>query len=368
MIGRIPSHLRNRVFCRLVTGLVLVCFTSGIVGCSSTEPAEIELARMFAYLPPLLEQSNTDGVAISFSNLAELKRWHKFPEDITFDDVPVSMMDDFLEAVESAGMCPSLGAHIQAGHTQMDIGYDLMVVQRCIQEGDVTFLETDFDREHVAVSLQNLGYGVDRYEGVTTYHYDAGSYTGEKIGRQLAERVGHVAVLKGLVVTAATSERLHAALDAWAKRTDNLSNTPQYAVLAHALGPAVSARFLFKGDRLVGMGYGQVTITEKESLFSRVYWPVPSRDTPPNWWQDIGTSVQERTIVFASTHTSTEEARAEGIRLFENLEAHALVHQYREIGAPTIMVLEDEVVLTVAIALKDKTPGGIPEEMASVWP
>jgi hypothetical protein len=250
----------------------------------------------------------------------------------------------------------------------MDIGYDVMVVQRCIQEGDVTFLEADFDREHVAVSLQNLGYGVDKYEGVTTYHHDAGSYTGEEIGRQLAESVGHVAVLKGLVITAATSEHLHAALDAWAKRTDNLFNISQYAALAHALGPAVSARFLLKGDRLVGMGYGQVTITEKESLFSRVYWPVPSRDTPPNWWQDIGTSVQERTVVFASTHTSLEEARAEGVRLFENLEAHALAHQYREIGAPTILVLEDEIVLTVAIALKDEMPGGIPEEMNSVWP
>ena len=368
MVGRIPSLRRNRVVRSFVAALVLVCITSAIVGCSSEGSAEIELPRMFAYLPPLLEQSGVDDVAVSFSNLAELKRWHKFPEDLTFDNVPVSMMDDFLEAVESAGMCASLDAHIQAAHTQMDIGYDVMVVQRCIQEGDVTFLEGDFDREHVAASLQNLGYDVDKYEGVTTYHYDAESYTGEKIGRQLAEGVGHVAVLKGLVITAATSEYLHAALDAWAKRTDNLSNTSQYAVLAHALGPAVSARFLLKGDRLIGMGYSQITITEKESVFSPVYWPVPSRDTPPNWWEDIGTMVQERTIVFASTHTSPKEARAEGIRLVQNLEAYALAHHYREIGAPTIMVFEDETVLTVAIALADDAPGGIPEEMTSVWP
>lgn len=368
MVGRIPSLLRNRAVRSFVTALVLISFTGAIVGCSPRESAEIELPRMFTYLPPLLEESGVDDVAVSFSNLAELKRWHKFPEDITFDDVPVSMMDDFLEAVESAGMCASLDAHIQTAHTQMDIGYDVMVVQRCIQEGDVTFLEGDFDREHVAVSLQNLGYNVDRYEGVTTYHYDAGSYTGETIGRQLAERVGHVAVLKGLVITAATSEHLHAALDAWAKRTDNLSNISQYGVLAHALGPAVSARFLLKGDRLVGMGYGQITITEKESVFSSVYWPVPSRDTPPNWWEDRGTSVQERYIIFASIHTSPREARAEGIRLFKNLEAHSLAHHYREIGAPTITVLEDETLLTIALALKDETPGGIPEEMASVWP
>lgn len=353
----------------LIIALTLACITSTIVGCtSSEESAKIELPRMLAYLPPLPEQPGLDEVAVSFSNMAELKQLHGFAEDITFDDVPTSMMPGFLEVVESAGICASLDAYIQASRTQMDIGYDVMVVKRCIEGGGVTLMEGDFDLQHVAASLENLGYDVDKYEGITTYHFNAENYTGDEAGRELAKMAGHVAVLKGAVITAATSERLHVALDTWAGRTDNLSSVSQYAALAQALGPAVSARFLPRGDRLVGIAYQEITITEKESVFYPIHWPPPSRDTPPNWWDTRETTYQERYIVLASTYVTPKEAKAEGKELVENLETHSLAHCWRAIGEPTITNFEDGAILTIAVALKDDTPGGVPEEMILVWP
>ena len=315
--------------------LTLIFIASAIAACAAGEPEETELQRMLAYLPPLPEHPNLVEAGVSFSNPAELKRLHGFAEDATFENAPEDRGDEFSEVAKSAGMCVSLGAYIPSFRPQMDLGYNVMAVKRCIGGSGVTVIE-GFDPHHVAASLEDRGYDVDEYEGVTTYHFNAENYTGDDMGRKLAEMAGHVAVLEEAVIIAAAPERLHAALDTWAGRADSLSSASDYAALAQALGPVVNAVLFSREDQSAGIAYQEI-------------------------------AQQERYILLASTHATAEEAQAEGESLVEALEAHRLARRWQEIGEPTITDFEEGVILTIALELKDRAPGGIPGELFLVW-
>ncbi|MDY6875320.1 MAG: hypothetical protein SWK90_03830 [Chloroflexota bacterium] len=322
----------------LAIALTLIFIASAIAACAAGEPEETELQRMLAYLPPLPEHPNSVEASVSFSNPAGLKRLHGFAEDATLENAPEDRGDEFSEVVTSAGMCVSLGAYIPSFRLQMDLGYNVMAVKRCIGGSGVTVIE-GFDQHHVAANLEDRGYDVDEYEGVTTYHFNAENYIGDDVDRRLAEMAGHVAVLEEAVITAATPERLYAALDTRAGRVDDLSSTSHYDALAQALGPVVNAVLSSREDgtrRLIGIGYQEIT-------------------------------QQERYIVLASTHATAEEAQAEGERLVGNLEAHSLANRWQEIGKPTITDFEEGVILTIALELKDRAPGGIRGELFLVW-
>jgi hypothetical protein len=319
----------------LAIALTLILIASVIAVCAPSEPEETELQRMLAYLPPLPEHPNIEEAGVSFSNPAELKRQHGFAEDATFKSAPEDRSDEFIKVVESGGMCLGLAGHLVSTRPQMDLGYDVMAVKRCISGSGVTVIE-GFDPHHVAVSLEDRGYDVDEYEGVTTYHFNAENYTGDDMGRRLAEMTGHVAVLEEAVIVAAAPERLHAALDTWAGRADSLSSAPHYAALAQALGPVVNAVFFSEEDQSAGIGYQEV-------------------------------AQQERYLLLASIHATAEEAQAEGERLVENLKTHSLANRWQKIGKPTITDLEEGAVLTIALELKDEAAGGIRGELFLVW-
>ncbi|MDY7078959.1 MAG: hypothetical protein SXV54_18755 [Chloroflexota bacterium] len=322
----------------LTIALTLIFIANAIAACAVGEPEETELERMLAYLPPVPEHPDFVEAGVSFSNPAELKRLHGFAEDATFENAPEDRGGEFSEVVASAGMCMGLASHIPSFRPQMDLGYNVMAVKRCIGGSGVTVIE-GFDPHHVAANLEDRGYDVDEYGDVTTYHFNAENYTGDDRDRELAEMAGQVAVLEEAVIIAATTERLHAALDTRAGRADDLSSTSHYDALAQALGPVVNA-VLFsieEGPRqLMGIGYQEI-------------------------------AQQERYIFLASTHATTEEAQAEGEGLVENLEAHSLANRWQEIGEPTITDFEGGVVLTIALELKDRAPGGIPGELFLVW-
>jgi hypothetical protein len=367
VFSRAVGLRRSEVARGLAIALTLACIAGGIVGCGRGERGETELQRLLAYLPPVPEQPSLNEVVFSFSDLAELKRLHGFEEDLTLERVPKSLLPEFLEAVGSAGVCASLDAHIRTSHTRMDVGYDVTAMKWCIEGGGVTLMGGEFDQRHVAVSLEGLGYNAGEYRGVTTYHFNAETYTGDETGRGLAEMAGHVAVLKGAVITAATSERLHAALDAHSGRVDSLSSAPQYAALARALGPAVSARFLSTGGQVVGMGYRE-TAHKERSVTSARPGPCAGRDAPALSWKYHETVQRERYIVLASTYATAEEAEAAGERLIKSLETHTQADDWQEIGEPAITDFEGGAMLTITLELENEAPGGIPEELASVWP
>lgn len=343
LINSSSALSRGKFIRNLAIVLTLVCMASAIAACAPGEPEETELQRMLAILPPLPEHPGIGEANVSFSNPAKVKRLHGFAEDATFKDVPEDWRFEFLQVIQLAGLCPSLGVRLTAGPsripTQMDIGYDIMAVKRCIEGGGVTVMEGDFEPHHVAASLEDLEYDVGEYEGVTIYHFNAENYPGDETDRKFPEQGGHVATLEveGVVITAATTERLHAALDTWAGRADNLSSNARYAALAQVLGPAVSAVLLPKNDQLEGWGYQEV-------------------------------SEQKRYIVFASTHATVKEAEAEGPRLVEGLEKHRRAHYLQEIGEPTITDFEEEAILMIALELKEWAPGGILGELISWWP
>jgi hypothetical protein len=321
-------------FIRNLTIVLTLLFTANaIAACGQGEPEKTELQRMLAYLPPLPEEPGVGEAGISFANPAELKRLHGFAEDATFENNPEDRGDEFLEVVQSA-MCLSLGAHSAALRPQMDLGYNVIAVKRCIGGSGVTVIE-GFDPDHVAVSLEDRGYDVDEYEGVTTYHFNAENYTGDDMDRRLAEMTGHVAVLEEVVIVAAATERLHAALDTWAGRADNLSRASHYAALAQALGPVVNAVLFSEKDQSAGIGYQEVA--------------------------------QERYILLASIHATTEEAQAEGERLVESLKTHSLANRWQEIGKPEITSFEEGAILVITLELKDVVAGGIPGELFLVW-
>jgi hypothetical protein len=315
--------------------LTLIFITNAIAACGPGEPEKTELQRMLAYLPPLPEDSGVGEAGVSFANPAELKRLHGFAEDATIENHPEDRGDEFLEVVQSAAMCLSLSAHIAAIRPQMDLGYNVMAVKRCIAGGGVTVIE-GFDPHHVAASLEELGYDVDEYMDVAAYHFNAENYTGDEVDRKLAEMTGRVAVLERAVIVAATPERLHAALDTWAGRADNLSSDPSYAALARTLGPVVSATLLPIKDQLAGIGYREI-------------------------------APQERRIVLASTYATAEKAGAESEKLVESLETHSLADRW-QVGEPTITDFKGGATLRIALELNQGAPGGIPPELFLVWP
>jgi hypothetical protein len=319
----------------LAIALTLILFASVIAVCAPSEPEETELQRMLAYLPPLPEHPSIEEAGVSFSNPGELKRQHGFAEDATFESVSEDRSAEFIKVVESGGMCLGLAAHIVYSRSQMDLGYDVMAVMRCIGGSGVTVIE-GFDPHHVAVSLEDRGYDVDDYEGVTTYHFNAENYTGDDMGRKLSEMTGHVAVLEEAVILAAAPERLHAALDTWAGRADSLSSASHYAALAQALGPVVNAVLFSEEEQSTGTAYQEI-------------------------------AQQERHILLASIHATTEEAEAEGERLVESLKTHSLANRWQEIGEPTLTGFEKGVIVTIALELTDDAHGGIPGELFLVW-
>ena len=348
----------------LVVMLVLACLTSAAVGCSPGRE-EAQLQRLFVYLPPLPEHPSPDEVTVSFSDLAELKRQYGLPEDITFEDAPASLMGELLKVVGLGGICTSIEAHIQVSRARMDLGYDVMAVQRCIEGSGVTWMEGDFDPRQVAASLESLGYDVEDYQGIATYHFNAGKYTGDEAGRKLAEAAGHVAVLKGAVITAATAERLHAALDTWKGRTGGLSSVARYTALVRALGPVVSARVFPVGDRLAGVGY-QESVQKKRSFSAHRPGPCEGRDAPSWMWLSEERVEQTRYVVLASTYASAEEARAGGERLVESLATHALAPYWQKVDEPTVTAFEEGAILALAVELKGEVPADILGQVIAV--
>jgi len=347
-----------------VVVLVLACLTSAVVGCSSGKQ-EAELERLLVYLPLLPEHPSPGDATISFSDLAELKRQSGFPEDLALEDVPASLMDDLGKVLGLAGVCTSIGAHVRASRTGMDLGYDVMAVRRCIEGSGVTWMEGDFDQWHVAASLEGLGYDVDEYQGVTTYHFNAHKYAGDEAGRELAGMVGHVAVLKGAVVTAAAPERLQAALDAWKGRADNLSGVSRYAALVQALGPVISARLWLVGDRLVGVGY-QETLQKERSFYARRPGPCEGRDAPSWIWTSGESTEQTRYIALASTYANAEEASTGGEKLIGSLATHSLAQYWQTVGEPAVTPFEEGAVLSLFLELKGEGPADILGQVISV--
>jgi hypothetical protein len=372
MFRKPVSLHKGKILSGLAVALVLIGIVSVFVICRGSGGQDLELSRMLAYLPPLPEPSSPDenGLIVSFSNPAELKQEYGYPEDLLLKKTPVSMIDGLLTAVGPAGICASMDVYFETLDTQMDIGYDVMAVERCIEGGGVTVLEGDFDPKQVAASLESLGYDADQYEGVTTYHFNGVNYKG-KVGRELAEKAGHVAALRKAVVLAATAERLQAALDVWKKRADNLSGTPGYIDLAEALGPSVSAGFFPRGDQLAGIGYQDYTITEDEAILRQR--SQPSCTSPGGQerfggqWLGSRSEVKIRRILLASTYATAEEATAEEERLAKSLEAHAYADYWLWTGEPVITESEEGTILMVALELTADAPGDIFEEMISAW-
>jgi len=375
MFSKSRNLAKGKCVRSLIVALALACVASVVAGCScgKDEIPDPEMPRLLAYLPPLPEPPNPDEneFIISFSNPAELRLQYGYEEGLMLANMPVSMVDGLLKAVAPAGICADLDVYFQTPRAQMDIGYDVMAVKRCVEGGGVTFLEGDFAPAHVAASLEKLGYSADEYEGVTTYHFDAASYTGDEVGRGLAETAGHVAVLKKTIVTAATAERLHAALDAQAKRAGNLSNTTRYVVLAEALGPSVSAGFLPRGDQLAGIGYQAFTVTEDDLILQLRSQPSctdPHGSESGGQWQGGREVYKIRRIVLAATYATAEEALAEGERLTEAVEAHAYADYWLWPGEPIIADFEGGATLTITLDLADDAPDDILEELIAAWP
>ena len=169
-IGKSIDLLTSNSVRSLVIALTLVCIAGAVAGYCRSRTKEPDLPRLLAYLPPLPEPPTLDenGFIVSFSNPAEMRRQHGFDEGLTLENVPASMMDGFLEAVGPAGICADMDVYFQTSHAQMDIGYDVLAVERCIEGGGVTLLEGDFDSQRIAASLENLGYDVDEYKGGDT--------------------------------------------------------------------------------------------------------------------------------------------------------------------------------------------------------
>jgi hypothetical protein len=369
MRSRLSDLLRGKLVRVLAIALILACIAGVAVSRWLGKAQEPALSRSLAYLPPLPVSPAPvgSGFTVTFADIAELKKQHGYGEDLPLGNLPVSMVDDFLEALDQARICTIVDAHLQSSRAQMDIGYDVMTAERCIEGGGVTVLEGDFDPRLVAESLGGLGYRVDEHAGFATYHYDTESYTGDDAGRGLAESAGHVAVVRKAIVIAAAADRLHTALEMLAGRSENLSDDLRFEVLSDALGPAVSAGFLLQERQPVGIGYYEFTTSEREAVFAPIYWPPPSRDTAPNWWEDRETTYHERLVIIASTHTTVEDAQTEGVRLKEELEMHPLAHQWREVSEPAFADSEGGVVLTIALALTDDAPAGVPPEIVYAW-
>jgi len=373
MFRKSMSLHRGKYICGLVIALVLVGIVSVVVSRCSSGGEDLVLSRMLVYLPPLPEPPSPDenGFIVSFSNPAELKQEYGYKEDLMLENAPVSVVDGLLKAIAPAGICASMDVYFETPHTQMDIGYDVMAVKRCIEGGGVTVLEGNFDSKQVTASLESLGYDADQSKGVTTYHFNAANYKGDEVGRELAETAGHVAVLRKAVVVAATAERLQAALDVWKKRAHNLSDTPRYADLAEALGPAVSAGFFPRGDQLAGIGYQDFTITEDEAILQQRSQPSCTspggQERYGGQWLGSRNEYKIRRIVLASTYATAEEATAEGERLAESLEAHAYADYWMWTGEPLITESEEGLILTIALELTDDAPGDILEEMIPAW-
>lgn len=372
MFRKAMSMHKGKIIGGLVVALVLTGVVSVLVIRRGSGGQDLELARMLAHLPPLPEPPSPDenGLIVSFSNPAELKQEYGYPEDLMLKNAPVSMVDGLLTAVGPAGICASMDVYYETPDTQMDIGYDVMAVERCIEGGGVAVLEGDFDPKQVAASLESLGYDANQVKGVTTYHFNATSYKGD-VGRELAEKAGHVVALRKAVVLAATAERLQTALDVWKKRAQNLSGTPGYAGLAEALGPAVSAGFFPRGDQLAGIGYQDYTITEDEVVLRQR--SQPSCTSPGGQerfggqWLGSRNEYKVRRILLASTYATAGEAAAEAEKLAESLEAHAYADYWLWTGEPAITESEEGAILTVTLELAADAPGDIFEEMISAW-
>jgi hypothetical protein len=336
-----------------------------LAACGQPQPSN-ELPRLLGYLPPLPAYADPTEATVSFSELASLKAACGYEEDAALSTMPVSVKKPFAACIASAGLCPTLAAYQQAG-LEMDIGYDVTAVRRCIEGNEVVFLEGTFDAQRVLSPLRERGYAASSYEGVATYHLDAARYTGTTVERWLVAPVGHVAVVRGGVYLAASPERLQDALDTWARRSGSLSRDASYAALVDALGPTVHAVLLPRAGRLVALGYQQ-EMTRKEILYAKPAAPCDGPDAPAFTWRSRDEIALVRNIVVACTAADSADANTEAQRLYAALGARPQAASWEMPDQPDVLGTTQPPIARVVVGLPAEAEGGLPEGLAELWP
>ena len=354
---------RNFSLARIAAALAVLLLA--LAACGRPQQPN-ELPRLLGYLPPLSANADPAEATVSFSELASLKQACQYQEDAALSTMPASQKKPFAACIAPAGLCPSLAAYQQAG-LEMDIGYDVTAVHRCIEGSGVLFLEGAFDTQRVIARLQERSYDASAYEGVNTYHLNDSQYTGTAAERGLAAPVGHVAVVRGGIYLAASPEHLQAALDTWARRSDSLSRNTSYAALVEALGPTIRAVLLPRAGRLLALGYQQET-TRQTVYYSKPAAPCDGPNAPAYTWRSRDEIALVRNIVVACTAADAADADAEAQRLYTALGALPHAANWELPGRPDVLDTTDPPIARVVLGLQAEAEGGLPDELAGVWP